>query len=105
MIERFRPSGGFGVRIETHAHEGYRVSPRYDSLIAKLIVHQPTRPDAIRCMQRCLDEFTIKPIQTTIPFLRQVMAHPDFAEGPRAFAEKREPAWNPDPNARVEDDA
>jgi acetyl-CoA carboxylase biotin carboxylase subunit len=81
VIERFRPPGGFGVRIETYGYEGCRVSPRYDSLIAKVIVHQPTRPEAIRCMQRCLDEFTIEPIKTTLPFLRQVISHADFVAG------------------------
>jgi acetyl-CoA carboxylase biotin carboxylase subunit len=80
-VERFRPPGGFGVRVETYGYEGCRVSPRYDSLIAKVIVHQPTRPEAIRCMQRCLDEFTIEPIKTTLPFLRQVISHPDFVAG------------------------
>ncbi len=81
LIERFRPPGGFGVRIDTHVHEGCMISPRYDSLIAKVIVRQPTRPEAIRAMQRCLDEFVIAPIKTTIPFLSRVMAHPDFAAG------------------------
>lgn len=80
-IEEFRPPGGFGVRVETYAHDGARVSPNYDSMIAKLIVHQPTRPDAIRCMQRCLKEFRIEPVKTTIPFLEKVMAHPEFAAG------------------------
>jgi len=80
-IEKFRPPGGPGVRVETFVHDGARVSPRYDSLIAKLVVHQPTRPEAIRCMQRCLAEFTIEPIKTTIPFLQDVMAHPDFSDG------------------------
>lgn len=80
-IERFRPPGGFGVRVDAYAHEGCRISPRYDSLIAKLIVHQPTRSEAIRTMQRCLAEFTIEPIKTTIPFLRNLLAHPDFAAG------------------------
>jgi acetyl-CoA carboxylase biotin carboxylase subunit len=79
LIEKFRPPGGFGVRVESHGHDGYRVSPKYDSLLAKLIVHQPTRAEAIRCMQRCLNEFVIEPIKTTLPFLRQVMAHPNFA--------------------------
>lgn len=90
VIEEFRPPGGFGVRIETYAHEGCRVSPRYDSLIAKIIVHQPTRPEAIRCMQRCLQEFTIEPIRTTLPFLRKVLSHPDFLAGTvdTAFVER-----------------
>ncbi|MGD2111714.1 MAG: biotin carboxylase N-terminal domain-containing protein, partial [Phycisphaerae bacterium] len=81
LIEKFRPPGGLGVRVDTHAHEGYRVSPRYDSLIAKVIVHKPTRREALRCMGRCLDEFTIEPIKTTIPFLRKIMSHPDFEAG------------------------
>lgn len=81
LIEEFRPPGGFGVRVETYGHDGCRISPCYDSLIAKLIVHQPTRPEAIRCMQRCLQEFTIEPIKTTLPFLRKVIAHPNFLAG------------------------
>lgn len=81
LIEKFRPPGGLGVRVETHVHDGYRISPFYDSLIAKIIVRQPTRPAAIRCMLRCLDECTITPIKTTIPFLKKVLSHPDFASG------------------------
>lgn len=81
VIERFRPPGGLGVRVETHAHDGYRVSPRYDSLLAKVIVHQPTRTEALVCMRRCLDEFVIEPIKTTVPFLRKIMSHPDFEAG------------------------
>ena len=79
-VQKFRPPGGFGVRVDTHMHEGGKVSPYYDSLVAKIIVHQPTRIEAIRCMQRCLKEFTIEPIHTTIPFLRRVLSHPDFLE-------------------------
>lgn len=80
-IEKFRPPGGLGVRIETHVHDGYHISPYYDSLIAKVIVRQTTRPAAIRCMLRCLDEFKIEPIKTTIPFLIKVLSHPDFVSG------------------------
>ena len=46
--------GGFGVRFDSHVHAGYTVSPYYDSMIGKLIVHQPTRGEAIACMQRAL---------------------------------------------------
>lgn len=80
-IETFRAPGGYGVRVDTFAHDGSRVSRYYDSLLAKVIVHQPTRDEAIRCMQRCLAEFVIEPIKTTIPFLRKVLAHPDFLSG------------------------
>jgi acetyl-CoA carboxylase biotin carboxylase subunit len=81
LIERFRPPGGPGVRLDTHAHQGYRIPSRYDSLIAKLIVHQPTRLDAIRCAQRALAEFVIEPIKTTIPFFLWILEHPDFVSG------------------------
>ena len=81
LVTKFRPPGGLGVRVETYGHDGCQVSARYDSLIAKVIVHQPTRPEAIRCMQRCLHEFVVEPIKTTLPFLSRVMAHPDFASG------------------------
>jgi len=80
-VTKFRPPGGFGVRVDSVGHDGYRVSSRYDSLLAKLIVHQPTRAEAIRSMQRCLHEFVIEPISTTVPFLARVLAHPDFASG------------------------
>jgi acetyl-CoA carboxylase biotin carboxylase subunit len=78
VVTKFRPPGGPGVRVDAYIHDGCRVSPRYDSLIAKLIVHKPTRAEALICMQRCLGEFVIEPIKTTIPFLRKVLAHPNF---------------------------
>lgn len=81
LIEKFRPPAGLGVRIETFVHDGARISRYYDSLLAKVIVHQPTRPEAISCMKRCLAEFLIEPLKTTIPFLQTVMDHPDFAAG------------------------
>jgi len=80
-VEKFRPPGGFGVRVDTYGHDGCRVSSKYDSLLAKVIVHQPTRAEAIRCMQRCLREFVVHPLKTTIPFLSRVLAHPAFESG------------------------
>ena len=50
-IERLITPGGFGVRWDSHVHQGYTVPPYYDSMIGKLIVHQPTRAEAIACMQ------------------------------------------------------
>ena len=78
-IEEFRPPGGPGVRLDTHVSAGYVITPYYDSLIAKLIVHRPTREESIRCMRRCLDEFEIGPIKTTIPVLREIFNNADFA--------------------------
>jgi len=80
-IEEFRPPGGPGVRFDSHVYCGYRISPCYDSLIGKLIVHQPSRAEAITCMRRALDEFHISPIKTTVPLLKQVFSHRDFIRG------------------------
>src|SRR5882757_8337935 len=73
--------GGFGVRFDSHAHSGYVVPPYYDSMIGKLIVHQPTRADAIACMQRALAELHIDGIETTIPIHQDVLSHSAFVEG------------------------
>jgi len=80
-IEEFRPPGGPGVRFDSHVYTGYRISPYYDSCIGKLIVHQPSRAEAIACMRRALDEFHIVPIKTTIPLLKQIFSHRDFIRG------------------------
>ena len=80
-IEEFILPGGPGVRVDTHAYGGYVVSPHYDSLIAKLLVHRPTRAEAINAMRRALEEFTIAPLKTTIPLHRAITEHADFAKG------------------------
>ncbi|MGC1273894.1 MAG: acetyl-CoA carboxylase biotin carboxylase subunit [Planctomycetaceae bacterium] len=80
-ITKLRVPGGLGVRWDSHVHEGYLVGPNYDSLIGKLIVHRDSREESIRTMQRALAEFEIDGIKTTIPLLRKILAHPDFAEG------------------------
>ena len=80
-ITRFITPGGLGVRWDSHVHQGYTVPPYYDSMIGKLIVHQPTRPAAITCMQRALNELRIEGIATTVSFHRKVMAHSEFVEG------------------------
>jgi len=73
--------GGMGVRFDSHAYAGYVVSPYYDSMIGKLIVHQPTRREAIQCMLRALDELRIEGVKTTAPFHKEVLHHSDFVEG------------------------
>jgi acetyl-CoA carboxylase, biotin carboxylase subunit len=80
-IERLIAPGGFGVRFDSHAHAGYVVSPHYDSMIGKLIVHQPTRREAIVTMLRALDELRIEGIQTTVPLHREILRHAAFVEG------------------------
>jgi acetyl-CoA carboxylase biotin carboxylase subunit len=80
-IERMIVPGGFGVRFDSHAHAGYTVSPHYDSMIGKLIVHQPTRADAIQSMLRALAELRIEGIKTTVPRLTDILSHSAFVEG------------------------
>lgn len=81
LISRFDVPGGFGVRMDTHVIPGYRVSPHYDSLLGKLIVHQPTRAEAVDCMKRALDELRVEGVKTTIPLLREILSHAAFLEG------------------------
>ena len=80
-IEEFRAPGGFGVRLDSHVYSGYTVPSHYDSMIAKLIVYQETREEAINCMKRCLDEFIIEGISTTIPLAKDIFKHLNFVAG------------------------
>lgn len=80
-IEEFRAPGGLGVRLDSHVYSGYTVPPNYDSMIAKLIVYKETREEAISCMKRCLDEFTIEGISTTIPLAKDIFKHLNFVAG------------------------
>ena len=80
-IERLIAPGGFGVRFDSHAHSGYVVPPYYDSMIGKLIVHQPTRREAIATMLRALSEMRVDGIKTVIPLHVEILSHSAFAEG------------------------
>jgi acetyl-CoA carboxylase biotin carboxylase subunit len=80
-ITEYVAPGGLGVRVDTHVHQGCTISPHYDSLIAKLIVHRKTRAEAIATMRRALQEFTIAPIKTTIPACLDILSHNLFVKG------------------------
>jgi acetyl-CoA carboxylase biotin carboxylase subunit len=80
-IDVYHPPGGPGVRVDTHIYAGYTVPPHYDSLLAKVVVHGNTRDEALARMRQALDSFIIEGVTTTIPFLRRVIEHPDFAAG------------------------
>ena len=73
--------GGLGVRVDTHVYAGYVVPSNYDSLLAKVIVHDVDRAAAIRRARRCLDEIVIEGPRTNIPFLRRIINNPDFIRG------------------------
>ncbi|MGG6431284.1 acetyl-CoA carboxylase biotin carboxylase subunit [Anoxybacillus sp. D401a] len=80
-IQMYLPPGGFGVRVDSAAYPGYTIPPYYDSMIAKLIVHAPTREEAIARMKRALSEFVIEGVHTTIPFHLKLLDHEKFVEG------------------------
>jgi len=81
LIQEFRMPGGPGVRLDTHAYAGYRIPPNYDSMIGKLIVHRPTRAEAIAAMKRALGEIHISPTKSTVPLHLQIMDNEFFRSG------------------------
>jgi acetyl-CoA carboxylase biotin carboxylase subunit len=74
-VEKFILPGGMGVRVDTHIFQGAVICPNYDSMIAKLIVHRPSRDEAIITMKQALSEFRIAPIKTTIPACERILSH------------------------------
>jgi len=81
LITRWHAPEGDGIRIDTHCQAGDRVSPFYDSMLGKLIVHAADRPAAVRAMCQAVAAFDVQGIQTTLPFLGQLMAMPAFQSG------------------------
>jgi acetyl-CoA carboxylase, biotin carboxylase subunit len=82
-LDVYVPPGGPWTRVDSHCYPGWSIAPFYDSLIAKLIVWAPTRPEAIERMDRALSEFQIdgRGVRTTIPFHRRVLADERFRAG------------------------
>lgn len=80
-IETLIFPGGPHVRVDSHAYQGYTITPFYDSLIAKIIVWGSNRQEAIKTMIRSLDECLIGPIKTTVPFHRMLLENPSFRRG------------------------
>ena len=80
-VDVFHAPGGLGVRVDSALYAGYVVPPYYDSMVAKLIVHAPTRPEAIARMRRALGEFAVQGIKTTLPLHRRIMDAPEFQAG------------------------
>jgi acetyl-CoA carboxylase biotin carboxylase subunit len=78
LIETFDPPGGLGVRLDSHARAGYRIPPNYDSMIGKLIIHAPTREQAITRTLEALKQFRIGPMKTTISLHRRLLDRPEF---------------------------
>jgi acetyl-CoA carboxylase biotin carboxylase subunit len=81
VIHVFSVPGGPGVRVETMAHSECTISPYYDSLIAKIIVHGRDRPEAIARMKRTLEMTVVEGIKTSIPMHLRILNDPDFVAG------------------------
>ena len=80
-ITYWHPPGGLGVRVDSGAYQGYRIPPYYDSLIGKLIVAGKNRNECLMRLKRCLSEFVIDGIETTIPLFAELVRHPDIVNG------------------------
>jgi acetyl-CoA carboxylase biotin carboxylase subunit len=80
-VTAYHAPGGLGVRVDSALYAGYVVPPFYDSMVAKLIVHAPTRTDAINRLRRALDEFAVVGIPTTIPLHQRIVDDPEFQSG------------------------
>ena len=73
--------GGFGVRVDSHAYQDYKIPPYYDSMIGKLICWGRTRNEARRRMYRALKEYVITGVETTLPFHQGIIEDPVFMSG------------------------
>lgn len=80
-IDMYLTPGGMGVRIDSAVYPGYTITPFYDSMVAKLIVHGKDREEAIARMKRALSEFVIEGVDTTIPFHQRLLEHEGFISG------------------------
>lgn len=80
-ITNYHAPGGLGVRIDSALYDGYVVPPYYDSMIAKLIVHGTNRNECLLRLRRCLDEYVIGGIDTTLALHRVIISQPDYING------------------------
>ena len=81
VVDYLHLPGGYGVRVDTALFTGCEISPYYDSMIAKVIVHGRNRNEAIYRMRRALEEFIVKGIRTNLGLQYMILYHPDFMRG------------------------
>ncbi len=81
LVSIYHAPGGLGVRVDSALYAGYRVPPYYDSLVAKLIVHAPTRAGSIARLRRAIEEFAVVGIKTTLPLHRRIVDDAQFQAG------------------------
>ena len=81
LIESCHLPGGFGIRVDSHIYQGYRIPPNYDSLIGKICVHGKTREQAMAKMRVAMAELAITGIKTNADLHRDLFRDPGFADG------------------------
>lgn len=107
-VTRWIPPIGSGVRVDSHVFGGYLIPPYYDSMIAKIIVHAPTRTEALERMDRALGHLVVDGVQTNRRFLRSLIEAPDFVAGvhhTRWVELDFLPTWSPDSGVHIEESA
>ncbi|MEK6657001.1 MAG: acetyl-CoA carboxylase biotin carboxylase subunit [Nitrospirota bacterium] len=80
-VTAYYSPGGIGVRIDGNVYVGYTIPTYYDSMLAKLTVRGRTWEEAVDRMYRCLDEYVIRGVKTTIPFYKRIMLDENFKKG------------------------
>ncbi|NUN48511.1 MAG: acetyl-CoA carboxylase biotin carboxylase subunit [Candidatus Brocadiae bacterium] len=80
-ITHFFPPGGPWVRWDSHVYTGYEIPSNYDSMVGKLMVHRPTRGEAIAAMRRALEEIVIEGVKTSVPLHIEIFGHTHFIRG------------------------
>ena len=81
VVKHLHLPAGNGVRVDTGLYTGYRIPSEYDSMIAKVIVHAPTREAALMKMRSALNEMLVVGVETNLDFQYQIIRNPVFAEG------------------------
>ncbi|MDP9196408.1 MAG: acetyl-CoA carboxylase biotin carboxylase subunit [Pseudomonadota bacterium] len=81
QVTEFHAPGGLGVRVDSALYDGYRIPPHYDSLVAKLIVHGTNRNECLLRLRRCIEEFVVGGVETTLPLHARIINQPDFING------------------------
>ncbi len=80
-LQAWQPPAGAGIRLDSHAYEGYRIPPFYDSMIGKLIVSGASRSETLDASKKALKHFTVRGVQTTLPFHAALIDHADYSAG------------------------
>ena len=80
-ITEYHAPGGLGVRVDSALYSGYTVPPHYDSLVSKLIVHGANRNECLLRLRRCLEEYVIGGIETTVPLHQKLILESRFLDG------------------------